>query len=166
MARRRTSYDAGHTPKFLVVVDETAECDRAILFAARRVARTGARLVMLAVAETPTGEDQSLFGVGHVMRAEAHAEARAKLDACADLVLGLLGTEPELVTREGKLADAIVGLIDEDPDISILVLAAGAGKDGPGPLVTGLARSAGSFPIPVAIVPGELSDDEISALAG
>lgn len=166
MALRRTSYDAGHTPKFLVVVDDTAECDRAILFGARRVARTGARLVMLAVAEPQSGEDHALFGVRNVMRAEAHAEARAKLDAAADRVLGLLGTEPELVTREGKLAEAIIGLINEDPDISILVLAAGSGKDGPGPLVANLARSAGTFPIPIAIVPGELSDDEIGALAG
>ncbi|KAF0129598.1 MAG: hypothetical protein FD152_2185 [Xanthobacteraceae bacterium] len=49
--------------------------------------------------------------------------------------------------------------------MSILILAAGAGKEGPGPLVSSLARTAGSYPIPVAIVPGQLSDEEIEALA-
>jgi hypothetical protein len=43
------------------------------------------------------------------------------------------------------------------------VLAAASGKDGPGPLVANLSKIAGTFPIPVAIVPGHLSDDDIDA---
>ena len=44
---------------------------------------------------------------------------------------------------------------------------AGASKDGPGPLVSTLAgRSASTFPVPIVIVPGSLSDEEIDALAG
>ena len=43
------------------------------------------------------------------------------------------------------------------------ILAAGTGKEGPGPLVSNLAKTAGTFPIPVAIVPGHLSDDDIDA---
>jgi hypothetical protein len=45
------------------------------------------------------------------------------------------------------------------------VLAAGTGKEGPGPLITNLAKTAATFPIPVAIVPGQLSDDDIEAMA-
>jgi hypothetical protein len=46
------------------------------------------------------------------------------------------------------------------------VLAAGTGREGPGPLVSALAgKSSASFPIPVAIVPGHLEDEEIDALA-
>jgi len=165
MTRKREAYQSGHTPKFMVVVDETAECDRAIVFAARRAARTGHRLLMLAVVEPKVGDGQALFGVADVMRAEAHAEAHAKLDAAADRTMTLVGVEPELVVREGKLSEAILAQIEEDPDVAILVLAAGTGKDGPGPLVSSLARTAGSYPIPVAIVPGQLSDEEIEALA-
>jgi hypothetical protein len=44
-----------------------------------------------------------------------------------------------------------------------LVLAAGTGKEGPGPLVSNLAKTAGTFPIPVAVVPGHLSDEDIDA---
>ena len=64
---------------------------------------------------------------------------------------------------EGDTAEEIIKLIDEDADIGILVLAAGTGKEGPGPLVSNLAKTAGTFPIPVALVPGHLSDDEIDA---
>ena len=76
------------------------------------------------------------------------------------------GFEPERVVRTGDKADEVVKLIEADEDISLLVLAAGAGRDGPGPLVSALAgKSAASFPIPVAIVPGHLEDEEIDALA-
>ena len=69
---------------------------------------------------------------------------------------------PEVI-REGVTSDEIVKLIEEDADIGILVLAAGTGKEGPGPLVSNVAKAAGTFPIPVAIVPGHLSDDDIDA---
>lgn len=165
MTRRRTSYQSGHAPKFLVVIDDSPECDRAIVFAARRASRTGHHLQMLAVVDAQLRDGQGLFGVAEVMRAEAHADARAKLDRAADLAMKLVGVEPELVVRDGAMADAILAQIEEDPDVAILILAAGIGKDGPGPLVASLARSAGTFPIPVALVPGQLTDEEIEALA-
>ena len=67
--------------------------------------------------------------------------------------------------REGKTADEILGLIEDDEDIAILVLAAAPGKDGPGPLVSGLEQQpAATIPIPVAIVPGHLTDEELDAM--
>jgi nucleotide-binding universal stress UspA family protein len=77
----------------------------------------------------------------------------------------VVGITPERVIREGEKAQQILELIDEDEDIAILVLAAGTGKEGPGPLVANLAKSAGTFPIPVAIVPGDLSDEDLDALS-
>ena len=53
----------------------------------------------------------------------------------------------------------------KDADIGILVLGAGTGKEGPGPLVSDIAKTAGTFPIPVAIVPGHLSDEDLEAMA-
>jgi hypothetical protein len=47
----------------------------------------------------------------------------------------------------------------------MLVLAAGSGPEGPGPIITALAKTVGSFPIPVTIVPGTLSDKDIDALS-
>jgi hypothetical protein len=59
-----------------------------------------------------------------------------------------------------------MNLLKEDPDISILVLASGTSREGPGPLVSMVAQQAQqAYPIPVTIVPGGLSDEAIDALA-
>lgn len=162
---RRRSYEAGHRPKFLVFVDETPECSRAVRFGARRVARLGAKLVMLAVSAPP--ESFEWLGVGDVMRAEAEEEARAQLEVAATEARQTAGVEPELVVRIGKKQDEILKLIEEDEDIAYMILAAGTSSDGPGPLVTNFAGVAAStFPVPVVIVPGSLTDEDIDALAG
>ncbi|MBX9910932.1 MAG: universal stress protein [Beijerinckiaceae bacterium] len=164
MVKRRRSYETGHRPKFLAVVDDSDECAKAVRFAARRCARVGAAIVLLGVVTPP--EHETWLGVGEVMQAEAEEEAQKLLDAAAASVRALAGLEPEKVVRTGDKADEVVKLIEADEDISLLVLAAGAGRDGPGPLVSGVAgKSAASFPIPVAIVPGHLEDEEIDALA-
>jgi nucleotide-binding universal stress UspA family protein len=164
MSRKRRSYESGHKPKFLVVVDDTAECDRAVYYASRRAARIAASVVMLSVVEIEDSKQQWL-GVADIMRAEAHEEASASLDKFAARANGVAGITPERVIREGEMAEAILTLIDEDEDIAVLVLAAATGKDGPGPLVAHLSKVAGSFPIPVAIVPGDLTDEELDAMS-
>jgi len=163
--RRRRSYEAGHRPKYLVVVDETPEWDRALHYAARRSARTGAGLVTLNVI-VPDRDAQAWLGVGDIMRAEAEDRANDLLERAAARARGLAGIEPEKVVREGAKADAILALIEADEDISSLILAASPGSEGPGPLITTLAtRNIAALPIPCTIVPGTLTDDEIDALA-
>jgi nucleotide-binding universal stress UspA family protein len=162
---KRRSYEAGHRPKFLVIVDETPECERAIRFAARRVTRTGAILLMLGVVTPP--DNFEWLGVGDAMRAEAEEEAQERLEAAAALARAAAGVDPEQAVRVGDKSEAILDLINEDEDISFLVLAAAVGKEGPGPLVSNLAgKAASTFPVPVVIVPGSLTDEEIDALAG
>jgi nucleotide-binding universal stress UspA family protein len=161
--RRRRSYEAGHKPKWLVVIDDTAECDRAVYFAARRAARVGAGVVMLRVIETQD-RNQQWLGVADIMKAEAHEEANASLDKYANRANGIAGVTAERIIREGKIAEEILDLIETDEDIAILVLAASTGKEGPGPLVSGIGKAAGEYPIPVAIVPGHLSDEELDAM--
>jgi nucleotide-binding universal stress UspA family protein len=164
MSRKRRSYEAGHKAKFLVIIDDTPECDRAVYFASRRAARVGVSVVMLRVIETHD-HGQQWLGVADIMRAEAHDEANAMLAKCAARSNGIAGITPECVIREGDVAEEILKLIEEDEDISVLVLAAGVGTEGPGPLVSNLGTTAGSFPIPVAIVPGHLTDDELDAMS-
>jgi len=165
MSRKRRSYESGHKRKYLVVIDDTPECDRAVYWASKRAARTGgATVLMLHVIETQD-RNQQWLGVADIMRAEAHEEANAVLDRYAARANGVAGITPERVIREGSLADEILKLIDEDEDIGILVLAAGTEKEGPGPLVVNLSKTAGTYPIPIAIVPGHLSDEEIDALS-
>jgi nucleotide-binding universal stress UspA family protein len=164
MSRKRRSYEAGHKPKFLVIVDDTEECDRAIYFASRRVVRIGGSVILLRVVETED-RNQQWLGVADIMRAEAHEEANAALDRAGARANGVAGITPERVIREGDKAQQILNLIDEDEDIAILVLAAASGKEGPGPLVANLAKTAGTFPIPIAVVPGHLADEDLDAMA-
>lgn len=164
MVKRRRSYETGHRPKFLAVVDDSAECAKAVRFAARRCARVGASIMLLGVITPP--EHENWLGVGQVMQAEAEAEAQKLIETAAASVRALAGLEPEKVVRTGIKADELVKLIETDEDISLLVLAASTGRDGPGPLVAALSgKAAGNFPIPVAIVPGHLADEDIDALA-
>ena len=143
--RRRRSYEAGHKPKWLVVIDDTAECDRAVYFTSRRAARVGAGVLMLRVIETHD-RNQQWLGVADIMQAEAQEEANAALNKYSTRANGIAGITPERAIREGDTAEEILKLIEEDEDIAILVLAAGTGKDGPGPLVAGFGVTAGPDP--------------------
>ena len=108
---------------------------------------------------------QSWLGVEDIMRAEAREQAQATLAKFAAKARDLANLDPEMVIREGKRAEEIRKLIESDEDIAILVLAAGAGKEGPGPLVSSIAGRAAAFPIPVTVVPQNLSDEDIESLA-
>ena len=161
---KRRSSEPGHQRKFLIIVDGAPESDRAIYYAARRAQSTGGKVVMLAVCEPP--DRQSWAGVEALMRQEAQEAAEAALQQAAIRVRAVSGLEPERHIGEGEKAPELLRLIHGDEDIAILVLAAGITRDGPGPLILALAQGAAStFPIPITIVPGHLSDAEIDALA-
>ncbi len=150
--------------KFLVVVDGTPECEVAIQFASRRARHTKGGVVLLVVLE-PGGFEHWL-GVENLMKEEARQEAEKILHRHAAHVNDVAGLVPELEIREGKKVDLIRDLIRQDPAISILVLGAGTGKEGPGPLVQMVAGGAEvGFSIPVTVVPGSLSDEDIHDLA-
>ena len=74
------------------------------------------------------------------------------------------GVDPELVIREGEPVPEILKQIEEDGEIGVLVLGASAEKGGPGPIVSALSRSFGSLPVPLTIVPGEMSKDRLDAI--
>lgn len=160
MTSKRRCFEPGHKPKCLVVVDDTAEWDRAVYYASRWAIRAGGGVVMLRIIETGD-QNQQWLGVADIMRAEAREAANAALDRAA----GIAAITPERVIREGAPMEQLLRVIDEDPDIALLVLAANPGAEGPGPLVTLLANAVGTFPVPLTIVSGELSDAEVDALS-
>jgi len=121
-------------------------------------------VVMLRVIDTED-RNQQWLGVAEVMRAEAMENANAALDRASGRANGIAAITPERVIREGDPSEQILDVIDKDVDIALLVLAASAGAEGPGPIITMLAHTAGTFPIPLAIVPGNLSDLDIDALS-
>jgi len=148
---------------FLVVVDATEEMKLALRFACRRAEHTGGRIALLYV--TQPADFQHWAAVAEKMRDEQREEAERVLNALAADVNELIGLMPVLYVREGNPSDEIVKLIKEEPQISILVLGAGTDKKGPGPLVSSLAgKMAGQFPVPITVVPGNLTIEQIDAL--
>jgi nucleotide-binding universal stress UspA family protein len=153
---------SSRTPrKFLVVIDKTPECAVALRFATRRAQHTGGRVTLMCAAPLP--DFQQWRGVEEIMRDEAHAEAESMLHAAAKTVNELSGILPELVIPYGPVTDCLTQLLKEDAAISILVLASGTAKEGPGPLVS--MFGVGVQAIPVTIVPGNYTDEQIDALA-
>lgn len=148
---------------FLVVVDDTVEWRAALRFACRRAAHTGGRVALLHVVEP--SDFQPWMTVAEVIREERRQEAEQLLQRIAKEVNQLAGSVPVLFVREGPLRDNLLKLIDEEPSISILVLGANPGSEGPGPLIQHLtSKRIGQLRIPVTIVPGNLTDDQIDAL--
>ena len=148
--------------KFLVVLDDSRECLNAMRFAAMRAARTGGGVQILSV--IPPEEFNHWIGVGDIMREEARERIVAHFEVFAKWMRDRQDVDPELVIREGEPVPEILAQIREDPEVGVLVLGAGSDKNGPGPLVSQLTRSAGTLPVPITIVPGELSKERLEAV--
>lgn len=132
-------------------------------FAARRAQRTQGGVSLLYVIEPE--EFEHWIAVRNAMRAEAVAEAEDRLQALAEEVRAISGVIPELAVRNGDRREELLAHIAADPEIRLLVLGAGVNGDGPGPLVKSLINQLGGrLPIPVTVVPGALSLEEIDAL--
>lgn len=165
MHKPRRAYEAGHRPKFLALVDGKAEDDRALRFAARRARRVGADVVLLAVIE-PIEDAPPLLGVADLIHEEGRAMAEAQLAAAREIVWAAGAGVAQGLIHEGERSSALLAVIDEDEDIALLVLPAPPHGQGPGHLINALlASEMAAFPIPIAIVPGGLTDVEIDALA-
>ena len=149
---------------FLCVIDSSEEVHVALRFAALRALRSGGRVALLYVMEP--GDFQHWMSVAEKMREERREEAEQVLQTYAAEVSAITGQTPALYLREGPPRDVIPALIEEEPSISILVLGAGTGSKGPGPLVSSLAgKLSGRFPIPITVVPGQLTDQQLDGLA-
>jgi len=151
-----------HMRKFLVVLDDTKECLNAMRFAAMRAAHTGGGVTVMSV--IPPEEFNHWIGVADVMRAEARERIEVHFDVFAKWMRDKQNVDPQLIIREGQVVDEILAHIHEDNEIGVLVLGAGVDKKGPGPLVTQLTRSAGSLPVPITIVPGDLGKEALEAI--
>ncbi|MEM6577026.1 MAG: universal stress protein [Pseudomonadota bacterium] len=148
--------------KFLVILDDTRECLNAMRFAAMRAAHTQAGVEILAV--IPPDEFNHWIGVGNLMREEARERIEAHFEVFAKWMRDRQGVDPELVIREGEPVAEIMSQIQEDPEIGVLVLGASTERSGPGPLVSKLSKNAGGLPIPITIVPGDLSKERLESI--
>lgn len=138
---------------FLTVIDESAEMLIALRYAAWRAKHAEGRVALLYVIESH--EVQPWRGVEKIMRDDAVAAAKSVLHQHEEFVRQMTGHEPILHIRHGDRREQLLQLLEEHPDISILVLGAHTGPKGPGPLVTYLTSATGirKLQIPLVIVP-------------
>lgn len=148
--------------KFLVVLDDSRECLNAMRFAAMRAAHSGGGVEVLSIIEPE--EFNHWIGVGNIMRDEARERIEVHFEVFAKWMRDKQNVDPELVIREGEPLTEIMAQIKEDSEIGVLVLGAGTDNKGPGPLVTALSRQSGSLPIPITIVPGDISKERLEAI--
>lgn len=153
--------------KFLVVADDTPEFRTALRFACRRARSTGGHVALLRVIEPAVFEHWS--GVREEIERQQREEAEASLQESADFVLSETGLPPEfLIKNADSTRAALKQVLSEEPDIKIIVLAAATGGRGPGPLVAAIAKDGvrwGDRKVPVTIVPGDLTEEEVADLA-
>jgi len=169
MAERKTRqvFEKGHARKFMVIVDGTTESEIALYFAARIANRTGGSIVLF----YPIANNSLRRWVGlneaQTDIEETKAQSIFRLFRKRLKAMGFESMNTETVVRKGDPAVEIVRYIEQDEDVAVLVLGASADSDGPGPLVEALGAGswAGNFPIPIYIVPGTLTEDEIAHLA-
>ena len=152
--------------KFLLVAHDCPEARLAAYFTARRARHSNASVLLLHVIEPP--EFGHWATVAETMRAEAYEHAEACLSEFAAIVEAEWGERPQTVIREGRMVDELRKQIEEDEDIAILFLGASTDAEGPGPLVSALAHKPaylGARPIPVTVVPGSVSRDDLSRIS-
>jgi nucleotide-binding universal stress UspA family protein len=145
---------------FLVVVDDSPERRVALRYAALRARNSGGRVALLRVIEPPGQIEWA--GVGAMLAEERREEAEKLLSSLAGEVNDITGGLPILLIREGDPRDELLALLEEDPRISILVLATAAASSGPGPLISALSgRYSGRLAVPMTIVPGTMDQEAL-----
>jgi nucleotide-binding universal stress UspA family protein len=148
--------------KFLVVLDDSRECLNAMRFAAMRAASTGGGVKILSV--IPPEEFNHWIGVSDLMNEEARERIEVHYEVFAKWMRDRQNVDPELKIREGEAVTEILSEIREDPEIGVLVLGAGNDRKGPGPLVSQMSRNSGNLPIPITVVPGDLTKEQLEAI--
>ena len=147
---------------YLVIIDETAESHVALRFAARRAAKTGGVVHILAL--VPKQAFSAFGGVQATIEEEAHDRAEILANSAAGELMYESGKMPQIAVRVGDGKGVISEYLGEHPEVAALVL--GAASDGaPGPLVTHFSAHVGSLPCPLFIVPGGLNDEELERLS-
>ena len=148
---------------FLVCVAHDDHSAVAARFAAMRAQNSGGAVALLHVTHPP--EFQHWAAVGERMREETREAAEGMLERLAGEVETMLGTKPSLHLREGRIGEEILGYIDESESINLLVVGAAPPDDGHGSLISWLAgQLAGRLNIPLVVVPGNLSDQQLRDL--
>jgi nucleotide-binding universal stress UspA family protein len=147
---------------YLVVIDDSPESALALRFAARRAARTGGGVIILAI--IPPQDFVAFGGVQATIEAECREHAEELVASASDAVVQE-GVTPQTMIKSGKPAEVVREVIGASNEIAALVLATAA-SGAPGPLVAHFTgQDAGTLPCPVMLVPGGIDIARLEALS-
>ncbi|MBX9881706.1 MAG: universal stress protein [Sphingomonas sp.] len=148
---------------YLVVIDDTPEASVALRFAAHRAVKTGGGAEIVAL--LPAADLMPWGGVQATIEEEARVHAEGLVQAAAGTLIAESGLKPHIAVARGDARKVIRDQVAANPNIAALVLAAAASGT-PGPLIAYFAGSeAGTLSVPIMIVPGGLTPEEIDRLS-
>ncbi|MFP6730469.1 MAG: universal stress protein [Alphaproteobacteria bacterium] len=150
---------AGHV-NYLVCVDGSAHSRVAVRFACLRAKNAEGNVTLLTAIEP--AEFQHWMAVEDVMLEERREDAERLLNDLAAEVNEWAGVMPSLTVRDGHIGEEILAAVAEDPTINFLVVGAAPPPHKHGKLISWLAgHTAESLNIPLVIVPGNLTDEQL-----
>ena len=148
---------------FLVVADDSKELHQALYYAARRAATAGGEIALFRCIEPVEG--QLWGGVSEIMEAETEQASKVLLQELSDYCEKLGTPKPRTFVKRGIVNQELFKLINNEPSIRVLVLGVSIETGNPGPLINYIiSNGSNECRVPITIVPGNLSDDQIDAL--
>lgn len=148
---------------YLVVIDESAEAQIALRFAARRAVKTGGGVEILSLIPKP--DFVQWGGVMATIEDEARQRAEALVAGAAGTLIQESGLKPSITVREGDAPRIIRDMIDANPDIAALVLGVAEGGK-PGAIVSHFTSGdMAALPVPLMLIPGSLDRAAIDRLS-
>ena len=148
---------------FLVVADDSKELHQALYYAARRAATAGGEVALFRCIEPIEG--QLWGGVTEIMEAEAEQASKNLLIELSEYCEKLGAPKPRKFVRKGILHEELFNLIDKEKAIRVLVLGVSTEHGNPGPLINYIInKGSNECRVPITIVPGNLTDEQIDAL--
>ena len=148
---------------FLVVADDSKELHQALYYAARRAATAGGEIALFRCIEPVEG--QLWGGVSEIMEAETEQASKILLEELSNYCEKLGAPKPRTFVRKGTVHEELFNLIDSEESIRVLVLGVSTEHGNPGPLINYIInKGSNECRVPITIVPGNLSDEQIDAL--
>ena len=148
---------------FLVVADDSKELHQALYYAARRAATAGGEIALFRCIEPIEG--QLWGGVTEIMEAETEQASKTLLKNLSDYCEKLGAPKPRTFVKKGIIHEELFNLINTEQSIRVLVLGVSTEHGNPGPLINYIInKGSNECRVPITIVPGNLSDEQIDAL--
>lgn len=151
--------------KLLVCVDNSDHSRVALHFACSKAKHLDFALELIHVLNSSEYNSNTLFGVGDKIRDERRAEAEKLMNLMAEEAQKYAGITPSCIIREGSLGDEIVKTVNEDGNFNMLIISKAPQEATKKDMITQVTSElAGKLMIPMVIVPGNLTDQQIEEL--